>query len=110
MAYNGATAASSLQNPPIQLMKGLTGGSNTLSTAGTGTGLWFYNSSNGSTELQGANFFTDAYYIGMKQGDAIIFGGSTGSSAYVGLGIIGAVSTNGAAIASTGGSLTSTFN
>lgn len=110
MAYNGTTAASSVANPPIQIARSMGGGLNTLSTGGTGGGLWMYNSSNGSTELQSSTFFTDAYYIGMKQGDMIMFGGSTGSSAYAGFGVIGAVTTSGAGIASTGASMTSTFS
>lgn len=109
MAYNGATAASSVANPPIQIARGIGGTCNTLSTGGNGIGLWLYNSSNGSTQLQDSNFFTDAYYLGMKKGDMLLFAGCTGSSAFSGLGVIGAVTTNGAAIASTGASLTSTF-
>lgn len=109
MAYSGATAASSVANPPMRISGGL-GGINQGSTAtGGGRGLWFYGSSNGSTQLQDANFFTDAYYLGMKAGDLLLFAGATGSSAFCGMGIIGTVSTAGAAIASTGGSMTSTF-
>jgi hypothetical protein len=110
MAYSGTTAASSVANPPIQIARGIGGGVNTSSTIGNGSGLWFYNSTNGTTELQSSTFFTDGYYIGMKAGDAIIFTGSTGSSGYVGVGQIGTVSTNGCGIASTGASMTSTFN
>lgn len=109
MAYNGTTAASSVSNPPIQIARGIGGGCNTLSTNGTGIGLWQYNSTNGSTELQSSTFFTDGYYIGMKQGDLLLFTGCTGSSAFCGMGVIGAVTTAGCGIGSTGASMTSTF-
>lgn len=109
MAYYGTTAASSVSNPPIQIARGLGGGVNTLSTAGTGSGMWLYNSTNGTTQLQDTAFFTDAYYIGMKGGDLILGVCATGSSACVFMGAIGAVTTAGAAIASTGASMTSTF-
>lgn len=108
MAYSGTTAASSVSNPPIRYGGTLGGGLNTLSTAGTGGSLWLYNSSHSSTQLTDTNFFTDAYYIGMKQGDLVFFCGSTGSSAGVGFGILGAVTTSGAALASTGGIVSST--
>ena len=109
MAYNGTTAASSVANPPVQIARAMGGGLNTLSTGGAGGGLWMYNSSNGSTELQSSTFFTDGYYLGMKQGDVLIFTASTGSSAFCGMGVIGAVTTAGCGIASTGASMTSTF-
>lgn len=108
MAYNGSTAASSVANPPIRIAGSLGNGLNTTSTVGTGGGLWFYNSTNSSTQLTDTAFFTDAYYLGMKQGDVVIFSGSTGSSGFVGVGLLGAVSTAGAALASTGGILSST--
>lgn len=110
MAYSGATAASSLANPPMRVAGGLGGVSQASTASGGGRGIWFYNSSNGSTELQGANFFTDAFYLGMQRGDLLLFVGATGSSVFCGMGVIGAVTTAGAAIASTGGSLSSTFN
>ena len=108
MAYSGTTAASSVSNPPIQIARAVGGGLNTLSTVGTGGGLWMYNSSHSSSQLTDANFFTDAKKLGMKQGDGMIFMGSTGSSGAIGLGLIGAVTTDGAALASTGGIVSST--
>lgn len=108
MAYSGTTAASSVSNPPVRLVGTVGGGLNTLSTAGTGGSLWLYNSSHSSTQLTDTNFFTDAYYMGMRQGDLVFFCGSTGSSAGVGFGILGAVTTSGAALASTGGIVSST--
>ena len=108
MSYSGATAASSVANPPIQIARAIGGGLNTLSTAGTGGGLWMYNSSHSSTQLTDTAFFSDAYYLGMKQGDIVMYCGSTGSSGAVGMGILGAVTTAGAALASTGGIVSST--
>ena len=109
MSYSGATAASSVANPPIRIAGSVGGALAHTSTGGTGGGLWLYSSSNGTTELQGANFFTDAYYLGMKKGDMIMGVCCTGSSACVYVGAVGAVTTDGAAISSTGGSMTSTF-
>ena len=59
-----------------------------------------------------ASFFTEAFYIGMKQGDIVLgaqasSAGSTTQIAY--LGVLGAVTTAGAAL-STGGTMTSTFS
>jgi len=108
MAYSGSTAASSLANPPVRIGGAMTNACNTLSTGGSGAQLWLYNSSHSSTQLTDANFFTDAYYLGMKKGDVLMFCGSTGSSAAVGMGILGAVTTDGAALSSTGGIVSST--
>ncbi len=47
--------------------------------------------------------------VPLKQGDMIMGACATGSSVCVYVGVIGAVTTAGAAIASTGGSMTSTF-
>ena len=108
MAYNGTTAASSVANPPMRIAGALGGLLNHTSTSGTGGSLWFYGSTNSSTQLTDTDFFSDAYYMGMKKGDVMIFSGSTGSSGFVGVGIVGAVTTSGAALASTGGILSST--
>jgi len=109
MAYSGATAASSLANPPMRVAGGL-GGINQTSTAyGGGRSMWMYGSSHASTDLVSANFFSDAYYLGMKQGDAVLCVSATavGSSALIVLGVLGAVTTAGAAL-STGSYITST--
>ena len=106
MAYNGTTAASSLQNPPLRIAGGV-GGVNTISTAtGGGRGVWLYNSSNGTTEMSSANFFVDAYYLGMKQGDLVIGVSNTGSSSQCFMGVLGAVTTDGACIGGAGGTST----
>lgn len=113
MAYSGATAASSLANPPVRIGGYLGSGANTTAfgvAAGAGAkSLWMYNSSHNSTgDMMGSNFFTDALHLGMKQGDLVLGSVNTGSSASVFMGVLGAVTTAGAAIASTGGCLSST--
>ena len=109
MAYSGATAASSVANPPQCISQPLTRGTSALT--GNKPQLWLYSSTNLTTDLTGANFFTDAWYLGMRPGD-IINGTqytSAGSSVISYQGSIGAVTTAGAAL-STGGTMTSTFN
>lgn len=110
MAYSGATAASSAANPPILLAKGMAGGGRG-STVSMGGGLWGYWSTDSSTLWVGANYFTDAFYLGMKTGDLLmgLWRSSAGSSDVVVLGSIGTVSTAGAAM-STGGEVTSTYS
>lgn len=71
MAYSGSTAASSVANPPVRMAGPLTMGS----TAGPnprGGSLWWYHSSDGSTVVSAANYFTDAYYLGMRPGDVVM--------------------------------------
>lgn len=108
MAYAGATAASSLSNPPMRIAGGLGGVSEISTPTGGGRGVWLYNSSDSSSDLAAANYFTDAFYIGMKRGDILFGAFCTGSSVSVLVGVIGAVTTAGAALASSGGYLSST--
>lgn len=123
MAYSGSTAATTLANPPRQVIMGLTSpplgasGSSVLSTAptanpsGQGGGLWYYASTNLTTDLTASNFFSDGYYLGMRPGD-MVFGvqfSSAGSSVQTFQGAIVSVSTSGASL-STGSLITSTFN
>ncbi len=123
MAYLGSTQASSLANPPRNIVSRFAGapGSTQLSTAvpadgarsayaTQGGGLWLYSSSHGSTACMDTNFFSDAWNIGMRPGDVLIGVQWTtlGSSLVTFIGTIGAVSTSGAAL-STGGTMTSTF-
>lgn len=83
MAYQGSTLGASAANPPILLARGLgsinnTGGNVLGSSLQTtqpyngGSGLWYYASSDGSTVLQGAGYFTDGLSLGMRIGDAMI--------------------------------------
>lgn len=112
MSYSGTTAASSLANPPVRIGGFLGGGANSTAfgvAAGRGAkSVWFYNSSNQTTEMLASGFFADAEALGMKQGDMIFGSICTGSSVSVFVGTIGAVSSAGAALASTGGILSST--
>lgn len=115
MSYSGTTAASTLTNPPIQLVNGLGGNViNNGSTNGTGTGLWLYTSTNSATEASsGTNsgaFFSDAYALGMRNGDVIIMIGATGSTVGVAMGVLqGITSTGAGAYMSTGSMVSSTF-
>lgn len=108
--YSGATAASSIANPPVRIGGTISGYMNTLSTGGNGGQLWLYNSSNGSTDALAANYFTDAYYLGMRKGDVIIMAGCTGTTVNLLMGVLGSVTTAGGAIASTGAIISSTFS
>lgn len=111
MAYKGSTELSSLANPPRSLSAGLFGArsSNIMtSTTVLGQNLWLHNSTDSSTDFITASYFTDAYYIGMKEGDIIMGAVCTGSSVSVYVGVIGPVTTAGGAIASSGGHLSST--
>ncbi len=114
MAYSGTTSASTVTNPPNLVFEVIGGKLNNSSTStiGGGGSAWLYNSTNLTTDMTAANFFVDAFYLGMRQGD-IVFGvqaaaaGSTTQTVY--MGALGAVSTAGAAL-STGGTMTSTFS
>lgn len=108
MAYAGTTAASSLANPPMRIAGGLGGVSEQSTASGGGRGVYLYNSSHSTTQLTDSNFFTDAYYLGMKAGDIVMGAQATGSSVGVYMGVLGAVTTAGAALASTGGIISST--
>ncbi len=71
MAYSGTTAASTLANPPIRVAGPLT----IASTAGpnpAGGSLWWYSSSDGSTDVSVANYITDAFYLGMRPADVVM--------------------------------------
>lgn len=117
MAYSGSTASSSVANPPIKITQGIAAYDRTstaLSTAVPGSkqgaSLWFYSSTNSSTEAMDSNFFSDALELGIRPGDVVlgIYYSSAGSSAVTYIGAITGVSTSGANL-STGGTITSTF-
>jgi hypothetical protein len=109
MSYSGATAASSLANPPVLMAAAIGGKVNTTSTGGNGMQWWGYNSTHTSTEALAANFFTDAKNLGMRKGDLVFMQSCTGTTVNLVIGVLGAVSSDGAAIASTGAIITSTF-
>ena len=127
MAYFGSTQLSSIANPPRQLVapfavnpvisgstqylstQGSTAANNANAPGGGGGGLWYYASTNLTTDLTAANFFSDGFYIGMKAGD-IVMGAqfsSLGSTVTTFTGAIVSVSTAGASL-STGSLITST--
>ena len=115
MAYSGTTAGSTLANPPV-LMASAMGGkiiNNGSTQGGTGAGagcnIWFYTSTNGTTEFFASNYFTDAYYIGMRAGDLLICVGDTASTIGLTMGIVGPVTTAGGAMRYTGSMVSSTF-
>lgn len=128
MAYYGSTQSSSLANPPRQLIAPfannapVVGSTAYLSTQGSsasyanapggnGGGLWFYASTNLTTDITASNFFSDGWYLGMRPGDAVmgVQFSSAGSSAITFLGTITSVTTAGCNL-STGSLITSTFN
>lgn len=119
MAYLGSTESSTVANPPRCLVPSFSGlkGTTSLSTANGGNtyreqggGLWLYSSSHGSTETMDTGFFSDAQQLGMRPGDVLlgVQWTTAGSSLVSYIGVIGDVSTAGAAL-STGGTMTSTF-
>lgn len=109
MAYAGSTAAT--PNPPVLLASGLGIGRGSSALTGLNKQVWFYSSTNLTTDLTAANFFTDGWYLGMRPGDLVIGTQftSAGSSVISFVGSIASVSTSGASL-STGGLMTSTFN
>lgn len=129
MSYFGTTQLSSVANPPRQLVapfatnpaiagsteflstQGSTAANNANAPGGGGGGLWFYSSTNLTTDITAANFFSDGFYLGMRAGD-LVQGNeftSLGSSVITFVGSIVSVSTAGASL-STGSLITSTFN
>ncbi len=108
MAYVGTTAASSVANPPINLIRGVAqqspGGSLFYSTASTsyaavagGNGLWYYQSTDPTSTIIGsATYFTDGLQLGMRNGDVIFCMAVTSAGATAGplLGIGALVTTN----------------
>jgi hypothetical protein len=106
MSYAGSTAA--IPNPPMSVSQPLTRGSSTL--VSNKPGLWLYSSTNLTTDLTAANFFSDGWYLGMRPGD-IILGNqytSAGSSVVTFVASVTSVTTAGASV-STGSVLPSTF-
>ena len=118
MAYYGSTASSTLANPPRLLIQSLTrtAGTTGLTTAPSapnsqGGSLWYYCSTNLSTDVLASGFFSDGEVLGMAPGDIVlnVQFSSAGSSVQTMFGAITAITTAGAASMSTGGTFTSTF-
>ncbi len=111
MAYRGSTELSSVANPPRCMTAGMWGSRSTsviTSTNVLGQNLWLYNTTDGSTEMISTTYFTDGFYLGMKEGDLIMGAIDTGSSVAFYAGVIGVVSTAGCGLASSGGVVSST--
>lgn len=118
MAYSGSTAGTTSANPPRLIFAGMSNTPQTtgLTTApsapnGQGGALWYYNSTNTTTECQASNFFSDGYYLGMRPGD-VVFGvsfTSAGSTVTMWMGAVTGVSTSGASL-STGSVMSSSMN
>lgn len=109
MAYKGSTEASSVSNPPRAIFAGMWGrrSTNILPSSVYGQNVWLYNTTESATDAATANFFTDAYYLGMRQGDLVMGAFTTGSSVRVYMAVMGAVTTAGGAFASSGAYLVS---
>lgn len=123
MAYLGSTQATSLANPPRCIVSRFAGApaSTQLSTgvpsdgarsayATQGGAVWLYSSSHGSSAACDSNFFSDAFYIGIRPGDVLwgVQWTTLGSSVVQYQGVFTSVSTAGANL-STGSLITSTF-
>lgn len=127
MSYFGTTQLSSVANPPRLIAAGLAnntaiqGSTQFLSTQGStaayanapggiGGNQWSYVSTNLTTDISAANFFSDGFYLGMRAGDMVQGAQytSAGSSVITFLGTVVSVSTAGASL-STGSLITSTF-
>lgn len=120
MSYYGTTQSSSLVNPPRCIagnaLAGVAGATTGLSTAPDapntqGGSLWFYASTNLTTDVVASNFFSDGLKLGMRPGDVVlgVQFSSAGSSVQFFIGSITGVSSSGASL-STGSVMTSTFN
>jgi hypothetical protein len=126
MAYLGTTAASSVSNPPIcigggngygadaRIASGSTlyinndWGASTACTYKPGQGfgqrLWMYHTTDMTSAILAAGYFTDAGVMGVRPGDVFIMvaqGSSLGTSQMLRLAVVSAVSTAGAASFST---------
>ena len=65
MSYLGSTQASSIANPPTRISQG------PLSNA-FGGALWKYDSTDPSTDIATAGYFTDGLSLGMQAGDLVV--------------------------------------
>lgn len=109
LAYNGATAGSTLANPPV-LMKsaigghvqfvtsGSTAGISQLPVGASGAKIWFYSSSNSAAEVAGAAAINDGVALGMTIGDIMLGVTTTAASTapifYAGVLVTSAASTS----------------
>ena len=87
--YYSSTFSSTSSNPPIHVMGGL-GRQSTGQETGSlgwlhGNKVWFYSSTNGSSDCAVANFFTDAVKLGMSPGDIVLGVTASGGTTDVGV-------------------------
>lgn len=118
MSYSGSTASSSVANPPRLLISAPIGAipnttglsTNQQTQPQQGGQLWFYSSTNKTTDIYVSNFFTDGLKLGMRPGDMLFMNSftSAGSSVVTMIGTVTGVSTSGATLAS-GAQITSTY-
>lgn len=135
MAYLGSTQASSVANPPLQLIATLgagpdvriTGGSTLLFTAnnfnqsstatvrpglGSGEGFWSYTTTDmTSSPFDSVAYFTDGGRLGMRPGDVVMIkshGTTVATSWYLRLACVSHITTAGVAFLSTQSLITCT--
>lgn len=115
MSYQSSTVASTLSNPPILAFSAIGIGRGSTNLTGNNRQEWYYNSTNLTTDISAALFFTDGYYLGMRPGDIVVgtqytSAGATGATGVITFqGSVVQVTTAGASL-STGSIMTSTFN
>lgn len=111
MSYSGSTATT--PNPPICIVPNISGGAqNSTSVYARTRQLWFYNTSDGSTDLMTASYFTDGKQLGMRVGDALIAVCASTESSTGHISVVGVITTTSSTAGyklSTGGAMTSTF-
>lgn len=111
MSYQSSTVQTTASNPPVLMVSAIGIGSGSTAFSGGNRKWWSYISTNLTTDIAAANFFTDGFYLGMRPGDLVIGAQYTsdGSSGIAFTGVISAVTTSGAQF-TTGSIMTSTFN
>jgi len=104
ITYNGATAGSTLANPPVLMMaaiaghvqwatSGSTAGISNLPAGASGAKIWFYSSSNSAAEVAGAAAINDGVALGMSIGD-IMLGVTTTACSTAPIGYMGVLVTS----------------
>lgn len=101
--------AYSTSNPPAAISQQLTRGTTVITD--NKPQMWLYNSTNLTTDMTAAGFFSDGVSLGMRPGDVVIGTQytSAGSSVITFQASVASITTAGAASLSTGGMLTSTM-
>lgn len=114
MSYQSSTVGTTASNPPVLAWSAVGIGRGSTALTGNNRQEWFYTSTNLTTDITAANFFTDGFYLGMRPGDIIVGTQYTSAGATLSTGIISfqasvvSVTTAGAQV-STGSMMTSTF-